>query len=468
MQTQVQSNNTTAYNETCFDVIEKVSHQDAEQQKEAALGEDVYVKKQPEWFSSDNFAAIMRWGGGIVIAASAISFMLQGVYSMSPLTRHWVFLAIALLFGILGLITATILKEHKGSRSFLGIAVAAFPVLCSQLGAMYFSVFGSPPDPMPQPLVFTSVTFATVAAISLVTLAVFLPICYFGFKVFAGPRAKLLTGIYVLSNCGLLIPVRHGIGLAAVLLCVSLALHLIDTYNFSLDFRLKNFEGYVSRVLPAIPLAILVARSTYYDTGPFFKAVLFGMFGAYLSFHCGRIARKVAVLRFFQAAGMSGLILGWGFFAFPVLGDINAGVRGGIMLLVIPWALIIGAHALIGRGVAPATYVNTAAVVACSGLVFLHLIDSAPVNSLVSLALAACIIAVGILNGQKVAFMLGCTVSLLCIVNVSVKVIDMHGSFAWIGLAVIGMLVLLLASLAEKSKELVHERMLAFWNRMSM
>lgn len=36
---------------------------------------------------------VLRWSGSIILAAAAIAFMYQGIYSFSPMTRHWILLA---------------------------------------------------------------------------------------------------------------------------------------------------------------------------------------------------------------------------------------------------------------------------------------------------------------------------------------------------------------------------------------
>lgn len=95
--------------------------------------------------SMPELTRVLRWGGGIVLAAAAIAFMCQGVYSLAPMTRHWIMLAICGLLGLLGVVTGNVLKEERGARAFLGFAAACFPVLASQLGAMFFSLFGRPP-----------------------------------------------------------------------------------------------------------------------------------------------------------------------------------------------------------------------------------------------------------------------------------------------------------------------------------
>jgi len=98
---------------------------------------------------------LLRWGGGIVLATAAITFMYQGVYSFAPMMRHWIMLAICGLLGSLGVITGTMLDDEKGARAFLGLSAACFPVLSSQLGAMFFSLFGHPPLGMPHPFIFS-------------------------------------------------------------------------------------------------------------------------------------------------------------------------------------------------------------------------------------------------------------------------------------------------------------------------
>ena len=106
------------------------------------------------------------------------------------------------------MVTGNLLKEEKGARLFLGLATASFPVLASQLGAMFFSMFGSPPAGMPQPLVFTLTNSSMLLLVTGLTLAIIVPLSHLAFRILAAPQAGTLTFMYTLANLCLLIPLR--------------------------------------------------------------------------------------------------------------------------------------------------------------------------------------------------------------------------------------------------------------------
>ena len=82
-----------------------------------------------QWFSCLDVTQVLRWCGGILLGTAGIAFMCQGVYSFSPMARHWMMLAICVLMAGLGGVTGSLMKEAKGARTFFGFATAWFPVI---------------------------------------------------------------------------------------------------------------------------------------------------------------------------------------------------------------------------------------------------------------------------------------------------------------------------------------------------
>ncbi len=81
----------------------------------------------------------LRWTGSILIALSAISFMLQGHEEILPAYRYWIGLGLTLLLCGGGLVCAYLFHETKGARIFFGLGTAFLPVQVSQVAAMIYA-----------------------------------------------------------------------------------------------------------------------------------------------------------------------------------------------------------------------------------------------------------------------------------------------------------------------------------------
>ena len=415
----------------------------------APNGREPATASAGRWFATLNLSRVLRWSGGCVLAAAGISFMFQGLYSFTPMTRHWMLLGICTLLGLMGAVTGIGMKETKGARSFLGFATASFPVLASQLGAMVFSLWGQPPPGMPQPLVFSMLTATQVAGLTALTLAIITPLSHLGFMILARPQALRLTGLYTLANLSILLPVREGLLLAAIIAALGGGLYLADRH-WARDFRLANFEGRLSRSLMAIPLLVILGRSLFYPVGHACLAVLLVMIGGYLSFHWGRIVVHPVWKFLLQTTGNAALATGWLTWILPTIDQAALGDGASLYLIFLPIVLSVGVHAFISDGKLNAGYRHTAAGLAFLTVLYAHLLDGALALSVVGTAVAVACLAVGILAGARMVFLAGAASAVVSLGNLALTAFERHASYAWIMLAGVGIVVLFSASLAEK------------------
>ena len=418
------------------------------------------------YLSGMDLSRILRWSGGLVLAAAGITFMFQGLYSFTPMTRHWILLTICTLLGAMGLVTGVAMKESKGARSFLAFTVASFPVLASQLGAMVFSLFGQPPPGMPQPLVFSVLTAGQVAALVALTLAIIIPLTHLGFKVLARPQAARLTLIYTLANLCILLPVREGLLLGGGIAILGTGLYYIDTAILAQDFRLATFEGRLSRGLMVIPLLVIVGRSLFYPVGHAYFALLLVMTGTYLSFHWGRKVINPLGGNLLQLFGNAALAAGWLTWLCPLLDSAALGDGAALYLACLPIAFSIGLHAAISRGRWSSGYLHSAAVMIFLTVLYAHLLDGTLILSAGGLVLGIIGLATGVLTAARIVLLAGGATTLLSLGNYARMALERHASHAWVMLAAVGILVLFSASLAEKGKRRWHRSRPAIWGQL--
>ncbi len=392
---------------------------------------------------------VLRWGGGAVLTAAAIVFMCQGVSSFDPMTRHWIMLAVCALLGLMGIVTGLGLKEEKGARAFLGFAAAFFPVLASQLGAMFFSLFGRPPLDMPQPLVFSLVGLSKVLAVTGLTLAVAVTVSSLAFRVLARPRAGLLTLAFTLANLSILLPVREGVGLGAVIALAALGIYLTDT-QLRRDFRLDCFEGRSARLILTGPLWVLTGRTFFYPVGPGLYGLLLALAGAYLAFHWGMLAPRDGQRKVCQAVGFIGLSAGWLVSLLPILESSVLSEGPATYLILLPVAAILVALSLVSEGLAAGNYRSFAATVATFSVIIAHGVEATPLVSIIGVMVAVAVVSAGTLAGEKLVFILGLLTALLSLGNILFQAVRLHGSYTWVALAAIGIGVMFSASLIDK------------------
>ncbi len=400
--------------------------------------------------STPELTRILRWGGGIVLAIAAITFMYQGVYSFTPMTRHWIMLAICGLLGLLGVATGTLLNDEKGARTFLGFSAATFPVVASQLGAMFFSLFGHPPLGMPTPLVFSLMTSSKVMAVAGLTLAVLVPVSYLAFRILARSKAVLLTGVFTIANLCILIPIREGLGVCAIISVTAALIYWIDSTLLGRDFRLDSFEGRAARLMLIGPLAVLLGRTLFYSVGSNFYGFMLALAGAYLAFHWGRLAQKTVIRGLCQISGLIGLASGWliCLLSYPGIFFLSQGSMAYLILL--PIAAVLGIQSLIIDDSWAVTYQNAAAVLSLLAVVAAHWFEPSPVISIVGVLTAVATVASGTLVGEESIFIFGLLMALISLGNFGLQAFRMHNCYAWAALALIGIGVMFSASLIEK------------------
>lgn len=395
---------------------------------------------------------VLRWSGSMILAAAAIAFMYQGIYSFSPMTRHWIMLAVCLLLGLFGMVTGNFLKEEKGARLFLGLAAASFPVLASQLGAMFFSMFGSPPAGMPQPLVFTLTNSTMLLIITGLTLAIIIPISHLAFRILARPQAGTLTIMYTLANLCMLIPLRVDFWISAIITLVAGALFWIDSRKLSQDFRLDSFEGRASRLMLSVPLAVMMGRSFFYPMDPAHYGFLLIVSGACFTFYWGRVARNNWIRRANRMAGLTAIASGWLICLIRIQDIFEIGEAAAIYFYLLPLAAVLVGHSLISTGKTALYQRVVAAMMALTSVIVVHHTQATVSASVVAIVTAAAVLVLGTLVAEKPVLYIGGSTAVIGLGNLIILAFRMHIDHAWLILALIGTSIILGASLIETKR----------------
>ncbi len=409
--------------------------------------------------------SILRLGGGVILTAAAITFMVQGVYSFSPMTRHWIMLVLCGLLGVTGVATGVVLKEEKGARAFLGFAAAFFPVLASQLGAMLFSLFGHPPVDMPQPLVFSLSSSFKVLVAAALTCAVAVPVSYLAFRVLARSQAVLMTAVFTLANLCILLPVRYGMGLGFIVVIMACGMYWVDNVYLRRDFKLESFEGRAARSILTGPLWVMLGRSFFYHVGPGFYGLMLLLAGAYLTFHWARTVKTEVLKKMCLIVGYIGLAAGWITCLQPLLGAFFSEDGMTVYLVLLPLAAILAVQSFMDEGSTVEDFRNVAACIALISIVVAHWIEATALVSVVGVVVALVLVAAGILAGQMPVFVSGLLSAAVSLGNFCLQAFTLHSDYAWVALALLGIGVIFSASLIEKARTGKFLKGVVLWGR---
>ncbi|MEK7870120.1 MAG: hypothetical protein AAB271_07260, partial [Nitrospirota bacterium] len=76
------------------------------------------------WMDIQKLGQLLRWIGSLLLLGASASFMLEGWQDFGSQFRYFLFLGYLLSLAGLGLLLGARVKEGKGARTLLGLAVA--------------------------------------------------------------------------------------------------------------------------------------------------------------------------------------------------------------------------------------------------------------------------------------------------------------------------------------------------------
>lgn len=411
---------------------------------------------------------LLRWIGGIVLVASACSFVLHSWASLDPMRRYLTFFGFTGVLAGAGLFCGLQLREDKGARTFLALAAAFLPAHFLQLAAfVYHQLIGTPRGlpaffvlqaPSPTALVLT-----LIAAVPLLIGTAFL-----GFSALARSEARALTLTYALANLALMIPTRNPdiIGLFALAAFLGVA-----AQTARLRARasiLETFDGTIALSLLQVPVLLLVIRnmSLYDITALLVSAVATA--GAILAFSSARqIFKTTGTKKLAERIGFALTALAWyqfvvGLFFNPSLGSMGAYLdahRDAALLpfFALPYAVIVAIISLTipERG---ANYRRFAAWLAILAMVNQLFTVPGLVSSLLCVLTGAVTLVLAFEAEERGLFYSGAFGLVAGLLYHLRYATELYAMSPWLTLAIPGVLLILLSSYIERNGGALLER----------
>lgn len=307
-------------------------------------------------------SALLRGLGGLVIVAAFLMYLFQGWRDGDDLARTLILLAHTGVLTLAGFASGHWLKETKGARLLIALALAAVPINFAFLGGITYDhltwdqvqaqtpVFAQGQG-LWRPVLGGGLDGASAIGLAAGAILVLAVAIWIGFLVMARRSAWSLAGLYLLANTALLVPTRGQAAISVMLLILAVALALLTFGLRRRDPSLATPEGVFARAVLVLPLMVLGGRSIwlYAPDGLFYTSMaLLGYLGLRLAVgaSAGRrrwllewaavlLAGISAVLAFSTTESLRGLADVW---VIPISTALFAG-------LMLDLALVVDGHA---------------------------------------------------------------------------------------------------------------------------
>ncbi len=396
-----------------------------------------------------DLSRLLRAVGALVVLAAASTFLLHRWSLGDDVHRAWTLLAHTALLAVAGFGCGIALREDKGARTFLGLAVAMVPVHFTVLAALIYSVLGDPVSGLPPYAFWSALDPRQVWLCVAGTLAVLVPTAAVALLALARPAMSRTLPVLLLGHAALLVPTRDPDLMGALRLGVGALLGGFELRVVPRHTSLSTAEGRYVRLLLSAPVALLVARNVHlYEVSYFLggSALVAGGLASLVASRKttgpGRAALELATLCALGLACASYALA----FSLP-----EAAFLPIVSLSFAPAAAVLSLS-MVATG---ATYRRTAASAAILGVGLNALLFPGPLTSWLCVATSVAVLAYASFVQQRVILLAGVLGLLLGLSQQLHYAVELFQQSQWIALAVLGSATILAASLLERH----HERL---------
>lgn len=418
-------------------------------------------------FNYLSLSAVLRTTGAVVLMASLSVMLFRGWSEGSDLARFYTLLTYSGVLAGIGILLGHIVRENKGARTFLALALGAASVSATVLGALIYSLVYEPtipvPDfaawvaPSPQSLLFAGAIAATVLS----------PIAYFGFAVFARRSARGLTVMYLCSNLMLLVPTRLPVVIGAIALVLVIAgLNRLAAARRH-DSALATREGRLAIAIQLLPIAILLGRN--YSLYPTDELLL--TFSALTLYVVARQCRRAGRNEPGWSMRLANIAAAPIAVAVALGAAATAIAAGAPQVAAVPVFTLALSALLADLGLSSPTgsvrYTRAAAVTLAVGFMFNLFVWPSLPSALLAIASGAAVLIYGFSVEQKTVFIAGAATLFTGLAH------QLHDAFrgfdlaSWGGLACVGICAIVIASILERHGPVLRHRIIAWRERFT-
>ena len=207
---------------------------------------------------------ILRATGVVAILFSLYSFLFRGWEGSNDFWRYIMLLAHSGLLTATALACGHYLREGKGPRILLMLALVSMPVNFAILGAfIYADIYSVSAGLYPGFVAWSLQNYGTAFYLSGAALPILAAITLLGFRALARGMSGRMTILFLFSNLALLLPIRDPVWAAGISSGLGLLTFFISTNTARQRTEAKTFEGMMAILLQFLPVGILLGRSCW-------------------------------------------------------------------------------------------------------------------------------------------------------------------------------------------------------------
>ncbi|MEE9411956.1 MAG: hypothetical protein V3V22_02765 [Methylococcales bacterium] len=409
-------------------------------------------------------STFLRWSGAMILVASAIHYMLQGLNITSESLRFWIMPGFISFLSICGLLCGYWLKDAKNTRIFFGLGTAFVAAQLSQVAAMgrAFMIKGQAGELLLDMWWDLDRLSPLILGMNIgVSVLLAIPVAYAGFTILARQhRTSLLVG-FMLANIAMVLPTREPIMITALILCGFALLRFRDIRLHQPDRAMHTVSGYSARLLVWIPLFILIGRSAFYPVSELQYAMLMGLVSWLMIKEIPRVVGKAEFIPLLQYFGMTLAIAAWFMGAHDFIESFASKTEVYIGLLPIVTFLFLVSFQV--QDDSPATRF-VAALIAMLTVVCVMLDRHDYVSALMSIATGIGLIVAGLHLHEKLVISCGAISFVGGLMYYMGFLLDIYHAMPWLSAGLLGVAALLLASWIEKQQGDMRGKIGSAWH----
>ena len=394
--------------------------------------------------------SLLRILGTTALLVAMYSFLVKGWHSGGDVSRYLLMLGHTGALAAIGLASGHWLKEGKGARLLLTLALVSVAANFAILGAFIFSQTPAASTVYYPGYVAWSVdSLSTALVITGAAMLVLLPVVLLGFRVLSRSMSGKLAALYLISNAALLIPLREPHLVGYMVVGLSLFVIIISRNTARQNISAKTNEGMMALVLQYLPMAVLLARSIWLYSPELFLLTVLALTVFF--------ALRQISIRLDSSAEIRSLVEGLS--VLPALG-FGAGLgatlaENGFLAteLILPVAAVAAASLIYDTSLralqGAALYRTLSVAVLCFGvlanMLFLDSVLTAVMSTVIGIAVAV----FGYMKQQRTVFgggMVMMSVGLIYQLYYAIRIFHLG---SWASLALLGMAAIVVASTVE-------------------
>jgi len=416
------------------------------------------VRPSISTLSMSKLPGLLRIIGTAALLIAMYSFLLKGWSGGNDVIRYLLMLGHTGVLAIIGLASSHWLKENKGARLLLTLALVSIPANFAILGAFIFSKAGLESlVQYPDYVAWTVDSLQTAFLTSGGALIVLLPITLLGFTVLARSMSKRLTLLFLFSNAALLIPTRDPLLVGLIVLGLAV-IGVLFTRQSSKQVAAKTREGLIALGLQTLPLAVLIGRTLWlYSIDLFLFSIMTITIYIILRQVSAYLDKKSAwrnvldMLSLFPALIMIPLMV-------TSLVDANFSITA----LILPISALVSAamiYDIARKNIQYALHYRwIAAIVLAIGVVLNMFVETGTLAAFISIIAGLGLFVLGYKNRQRGFFINGFILMIIGVVQQLYELVHHFDLGSWASMAVIGILTIVVASVIESKGGKIQQR----------